>query len=666
MIKLLKHLRIRSKFLLLPAMASLLIMLLGILFFAYQQSENRLLERINNQDVPKMRELSEMFSEFSTNHVKFISLLATSLRDNVGEGEFYAQGRKSIISVNRIIQALKDLEASYQLSDDQLVIFNELQTHLEVYRDQMGSTVLMSSVKLNLITEFMLRANTSYDEANSDFLAFIAAVETGAQDSFGRIQTLSERNQSQYFLILGFTLILILIISVMLAGHFADDLNSIIQRLSNLARGDTRESSAQLDRRDEFGSVDKAIEVFREALIENERQRAELHDNLEQLQDSEKRYQGLLNLIAMAIIVVDRNQRILLFNKAAEKIFGYPENEIIGEQLHRLLPADFHQQHRKYVDNFSRCDVDYVRLMTRDPVKAQRRNGDEFHAEVSLSRITLSSELLMVAAVNDVSERVRTQDELADYRGSLEETLELQGVLTSELEYKNAELERFVYTVSHELRSPLVTTKGFIELLKRDIASNNHDAIDNHIARIEDAADNMGELLEGLLELSRIGQVINPPQAGMLRDLVTRSVEPFQEKIADRGIKLEIDEAMPPYWGDPVRLQEVFQNLVENAIKFMGQQASPLIEIRAMQQGDEIICSVRDNGIGIEPQYHDRVFNLFERLNKNVEGTGIGMSLVQRIIQAHGGEIRVESAGQHKGCTFIFTLPVQEASSLAS
>jgi signal transduction histidine kinase len=169
----------------------------------------------------------------------------------------------------------------------------------------------------------------------------------------------------------------------------------------------------------------------------------------------------------------------------------------------------------------------------------------------------------------------------------------------------------------------------------------------------------MGELLDGLLELSRIGRIVNPPEIGSLGYLVNNAVDIVREKLVARGVELEIDDDLPQYWGDRLRLLEVLQNLLENAIKFMGDQPRPRIRISALENGAEMVCRVQDNGIGIDPRYHDRIFNLFERLNPEIDGTGIGMSLVHRIIEAHGGTIGVESAGENQGCTIVFSLPLK-------
>lgn len=359
--------------------------------------------------------------------------------------------------------------------------------------------------------------------------------------------------------------------------------------------------------------------------------------------------------------MIDAEHNIVLFNKAAEKVFGYREDEIIGQNLQLLLPRDVRDKHASLVHGFETGESNYLGAMTREPVESLRKNGETFSAEVSLSKIQLTSELLMVAAVSDVSERVKTEKELAVYREDLEVMVEQQTALAQELEFKNAELERFVYTVSHELRSPLITTKGFIGLLQRDLEANDRDKVNKDLGKISQATDNMGELLEGLLELSRVGLVINPPHAGSLKTLVDQAIDQLRDLVRTSGVDIEVDDEMPAFWGDGMRLTEVFQNLIENGIKFMGSQPAPKIRISAREEGGFIVCSVEDNGIGIDPEYHDRIFKLFERLDQKIDGTGIGMALVQRVIQAHGGDIRVESDGENAGSKFVFTIPAARA-----
>jgi signal transduction histidine kinase len=231
--------------------------------------------------------------------------------------------------------------------------------------------------------------------------------------------------------------------------------------------------------------------------------------------------------------------------------------------------------------------------------------------------------------------------------------------LISELENKNAELERFTYTVSHDLKSPLFTIRGFLGYLEQDALSGNPTRLKSDIQRITDATDKMQRLLNELLELSRVGRLKNEPTYFPFGDLVHEATELVQGRIMARGIRISIASDLPVVYGDRPRLTEVLQNLLDNAAKFMGDQEEPYIEIGCRGQDAErgmLIFYVRDNGIGISSEHYDRVFGLFNKLDPKTDGTGIGLALVKRIIEVHGGKIWVESEAG-KGSTFCFTLP---------
>jgi signal transduction histidine kinase len=234
--------------------------------------------------------------------------------------------------------------------------------------------------------------------------------------------------------------------------------------------------------------------------------------------------------------------------------------------------------------------------------------------------------------------------------------------VSAELENQNAELERFAYMVSHDLKTPLVTIKGFIGLLSRDIAANDSARISADIEKINGAADTMGQLLNDLLELSRIGRVMGEPEACSLSEIANRALELVRSEIDHKKIEIEVED-MPQAWGDQTRLIEVYLNLIENAVKFTGEQPSPRVLVGAEERGNKIYCHVRDNGLGIAPEFQSQVFGLFERLDAKVEGTGVGLALVKRIIEVHGGEIWIESEGIGHGCKVVFTLPKAPASS---
>ncbi len=253
--------------------------------------------------------------------------------------------------------------------------------------------------------------------------------------------------------------------------------------------------------------------------------------------------------------------------------------------------------------------------------------------------------------------QVRSGDELQVVAEAFNDMSSRLQHTIGEMERRNAELERFTYTVSHDLRSPLVTVLGFLGLLERDIQAGRKQSALSDVARIRAAAAKMERQLRELLELSRVGRVTNAPEDVPLGELAEETRQSLAGRLATAGTELEIGADLPVLYGDRARLQEVVQNLVDNAAKFIGSREHPQILIGARPGPTGPICFVRDNGIGIDSKHHQRVFGLFERLDPSVEGTGIGLALVKRIVEVHGGEVWVESAGLGQGTTFCFTLP---------
>ena len=228
-----------------------------------------------------------------------------------------------------------------------------------------------------------------------------------------------------------------------------------------------------------------------------------------------------------------------------------------------------------------------------------------------------------------------------------------------ELESKNAELERFTYTVSHDLKSPLITIGGFIGLLEEDARSGNRAKFESDLSRIREAKDKMHRLLNELLELSRIGRQMNPPTEIPFADIVNEALELTRGRLMAAHTQVKVQDDLPVIHGDRARLVEVMQNLIDNAAKFSSDQPESRMEIGMRDENHERVFFVRDNGIGISPEFQQRIFGLFDKLDPTSEGTGVGLALVKRIIEVHGGRIWVESEGRGRGSTFCFTLPVK-------
>lgn len=229
--------------------------------------------------------------------------------------------------------------------------------------------------------------------------------------------------------------------------------------------------------------------------------------------------------------------------------------------------------------------------------------------------------------------------------------------MSDELKIKNAELERFIYTASHDLKSPLVTISAFLGYLEADISAGDEEHIRKDLGFIRTAADKMGLMLAELLELSRIGRVaVNPETVGM-HDVMQQALQLVAGHISERGVSVVCCESTLMLHADRSRLVEIWQNLVENAVKYMGNQAEPTIKLGAEQVAGETVFFVCDNGIGIDQKYQHKIFGLFDKLDADSEGSGLGLALVKRIVELHGGRIWVESGGVGRGSCFRFTLP---------
>jgi len=230
--------------------------------------------------------------------------------------------------------------------------------------------------------------------------------------------------------------------------------------------------------------------------------------------------------------------------------------------------------------------------------------------------------------------------------------------LIRELEVKNSELESFTYTVSHDLKSPLVTIRGFLSYLEDHAAEGRMEELRADTARIVGASDRMQRLLDELLRLSRVGRLVSPLEDVSLGAVARETAAFVSDRFEARGIAFEIAEDLPTVRADRLRIVELVQNLADNAVRFMGDSASPRIVFGRRDQPDGPVIFVRDTGIGIDPAHHERVFGLFDKLDPGTEGTGVGLALARRIVEVYGGRIWIESEGRGHGTTVCFTLPV--------
>jgi len=358
------------------------------------------------------------------------------------------------------------------------------------------------------------------------------------------------------------------------------------------------------------------------------------------IREIEQGFRTLLETVPDSMVVVDSGGEIILVNTQAVTMFGYARDELLGKTIELLVPERFREEHSEHRSHYFAAPA--VRRMGSGlELSGLRKDGTEFPVEISLAPLKTTDGLLACAAIRDISERIQFAEREA---------------LIKELEERNAELEQFAYTVSHDLKSPLVTIQGFVGTLKKSALEGNVSRLEEDTERIRKAADQMKQLLDALLELSRIGRIANPPEDVQMGDLAREVVDLCSGALAETGVRVEISRDLPTVRGDRVRLREVLQNLVENAIQFTAKEAKPRIEIGVCQVGQGPVIFVRDNGVGIDVRYQARIFKLFEKLDKRTAGSGIGLALIKRIVEVHDGRIWVESEGVGKGATFYFTL----------
>lgn len=370
----------------------------------------------------------------------------------------------------------------------------------------------------------------------------------------------------------------------------------------------------------------------------------------EALRTSEEKYRVLFEQSADATLIIDDN-KFVDCNEAVVEMLRYRSKEdLLSTHPSELSPKMQPDGRTSYEKADEMMDIAYEKGSHRFEWDHRRADGEVFPVEVLLTAIPVGEKKILHVVWRDITDRKRIEKEREE--------------LIEKLEAQNTELERFTYTVSHDLKSPLITIKGFVGMLSEDLAGMETKSVEKSLAHLSDAADKMARLLENLLELSRIGRLVNPPEDVPLEEVAKEAWELARGRDERGSVHIDISPELPVVYGDRVRLLEIIQNLFENAMKYMGDEPQPRIEVGYRRDGNESICYVRDNGIGIESQYHERVFGLFDQLDPKAEGSGIGLALVKRIIEAHGGRIWVESRGSGHGSTFCFTIPGREESSI--
>ncbi len=359
--------------------------------------------------------------------------------------------------------------------------------------------------------------------------------------------------------------------------------------------------------------------------------------------------QTIYDAVLDAVIIIDENGRIVKWDNKSEKLFGWTAAETINRQLSDLIiPETYRDAHKQGMKRFLKTGETRILNKTIE-VRALKKNEEEFDISLSISSAFINSQYRFIGFIRDITSRKKAEAELLQSEADL-------ALKNKELELKNKELEQFAYVASHDMQEPLRTTSSFVELLQRQYRGKLDDKADTYLTYIEQSSERMKVLIKDLLDYSRIGRKRELEEVDCNK-LVQYVLADLDINIKETGAKIHCGR-LPILNGYSTELKLLFQNLIINAIKFRKKEVAPDITINVCEWHDKWQISVSDNGIGIEEQYKERVFIIFQRLHtrNEYEGSGIGLAHCKKIVELHGGTIWIDTANG-AGTTFHFTLP---------
>ena len=357
------------------------------------------------------------------------------------------------------------------------------------------------------------------------------------------------------------------------------------------------------------------------------------------LQESEARMRAVFESAVDAIITIDEQGRLERLNPAAERMFGYAEAEIAGQNISMLMPSPDRERHDGYLSHYRETGERRIIGKGRE-VAGLRRDGTVFPIELTVTEMQLGERRMFTGMVRDI-----TQRKLAEAQNER---------LLAELTSANEELTSFAYVVSHDLKAPLRGIGSLADWISTDYAAHFNDEGKEHMRLLIQRVHRMGALIDGILQYSRVGRVREVAAAVDLNALLRVVIDLLAPP---PHIAITVDPALPVIVAEPTRLQQLFHNLISNAVKYMD-KAQGQVHVGFTDGGGEWLFFVADNGPGIEARHFEKIFQLFQTLapRDRVESTGVGLTLAKKIVEMYGGRIWVESV-PGAGATFHFSLP---------
>jgi len=360
-------------------------------------------------------------------------------------------------------------------------------------------------------------------------------------------------------------------------------------------------------------------------------------------------FAGILEISVDAVISMDEEHRIVLFNQGAESIFGYSTEEIIGEPLEVLLPERFRERHVRHVSDFSGGTVSSRRMDERREVFGRRKDGTEFPAEASISKLEVGGRRIFSVVLRDITGRKEHEAALAMH--------------ARELARSNRELAAFAAIASHDLQEPLRKIRTFGDRLRSEAAEDLSGRSKEYLLRMQSAATRMSDLIADLLAYARVTSRSDPFARIDLTQIAREEAEGLDVRLQETGGSIRV-EALPMIDADRAQMRQLFHNLLGNALKFHREGVPPEVVITGSlseEDGGVAEIQVQDNGIGFEEKHRDRIFELFGRLHgrDDYEGTGMGLAICKKIVERHGGTISPRSI-PGVGTTMIVRIPLRQ------
>lgn len=361
-----------------------------------------------------------------------------------------------------------------------------------------------------------------------------------------------------------------------------------------------------------------------------------------ELADAMRRLQGVLDTVLDGIVTIDDRGRIQSFNPAAERIFGYTAGEVQGKNVNVLMPEPYHAEHDRYLHNYMTGGQPKVIGVGRE-VQGRHKNGTVFPLELGVSEMRLGHHRAFVGSIRDISERKQSESKV--------------GALIEQLSQSNSELERFAYVASHDLQEPLRMITNFNTLLSKRYADRLDERANEYIRISVEASARMRDMIHDLLEYARVGTEAEQAIAFSTEIEMEHVMQNLHDSITERSAEIVYGH-LPMVMGNPLRFVRLMQNLIGNGMKYQPYGQKPQIKVDAVRDGSFWTFSIRDNGIGIKPEYLQQIFEPFKRLHSSVQysGTGIGLAVCKRIVESWGGKIWVTST-PGEGSRFFFTIP---------